>query len=53
MRYITASSAGNPDFGKKLRSPLQDRHVGARQYLGALDGGKKTGRASADHNDLS
>jgi len=53
MGDIAAAAAGNADFGEELRATFEHRHLGVGRGLGAGDGGKKTRRAAADHNDLS
>ena len=51
MGDIAAAAAGNADFGEELRAAFEHRHLGLGRGLGADDGGKKTRRAAADHND--
>ena len=51
MSDIAAAAAGNADFGEELRAAFEHRHPGLGRGLGADDGGKKTRRAAADHND--
>jgi hypothetical protein len=53
MGDIAATAAGNADFGEKLRAAFEHRHFGIGRGLGAGDGGKKTRRAAADHDDPS
>ena len=53
MGDIAAATAGNADFGEELRAAFEHRHFGIGRGLGAGDGGKKTRRAAADHNDPS
>jgi hypothetical protein len=53
MGDIAAPAAGNADFGEELRATFQQHDFGIGSGLGAGDGGKKTRRAAADHNDPS
>jgi hypothetical protein len=51
MSDIAAAAAGNADFGEKLRAAFKHCYFGIGRGLGAGDGGKKTRRATADHNN--
>ena len=53
MGHIAAPAARNPDFGEELRASFEQRDARVRRGFGASDGRKKTGGASARHNDPS
>src|SRR5688572_22077710 len=53
MSHVTTAASRNTNFGKELRSPFQQGHVGSWCGFRTCNGRQKSCRASADYDDLS